>query len=848
MPERLRAANAQKASPIGQHPNTREHPSTSTTLAKAPRTPVSLWRTPRSRGLLLVSLLALLYALASAAAHVYTDALWFGELGQERVYWTTFAYRVLPLTVVGLATSTVLLATLARRPAAAPAALAGGVLSVLRLPDDFGWKLALWTHRGDFGHTDPVFHKDDAFYVFSLPLYDALCRWLLEVVVMAAVLTALAAWRRHGLGAARRHLLALAGVGALLFAWRLRLDAYALVLPHEGSVVPGASHTDVHARLPILRAYTVIALLVAGACLYAAAFPARLTRFAVPAAGLAIVAAAIAGFPGLVERLDVAPQALSRERPYVQQAIASTRRAFALDAVEERTPGPGQSALAEHQDTIDNVPLWDPSVLRAAADETRALSSYYSFGSLTVDRYGDRLYTLGARRVDLTDVAPEARGWINDHFAYTHGYGIAAVHAGEADADGYPRFGGALSLTQPRIFFGERAPNALPYAILDSHRGEVERPAPGSRPSTYHYDGRGGIPVSGLLRRVAFALRFDDLDLALTETLGPRARIAIRRDAHERVATLAPFLRWDERPQTVVAGGRVSFLFHGYTSSASFPYSQRVHGVNYLRAPVLAVVDAFDGHTTLHALEPDEPLLKAWRALYPGLFAPRTALPAALRAHVRYPERLFQAQAAIYATYHAADPTSFWTGSDVWSRANELAGPVEDAGELQFPDARGVRTTPPAFLLARLPGDREPRLMLTQGYTPRGRENLVAYLAGSVDAELRPRLTVLSLPRDRLTTGPTQATRQILADPGVDRTLQVLNRESRDLGRASVNRTILGRPRIVPFGDELVHVQPVYVTAGGSGFPRLQLVTVFARGRIGYGRDLRQALRRAGAL
>jgi uncharacterized membrane protein (UPF0182 family) len=461
--------------------------------------------------------------------------------------------------------------------------------------------------------------------------------------------------------------------------------------------------------------------------------------------------------------------------------------------------------------------------------------------------------TVAARRLELKHLSRAARSWANTHFAYTHGYGVAAVQGGEANEDRYPRFAqrefeaGPLELTQPRVYFGERARADPPYVILASHRAEVEQPEPGTRPPTYHYDGTGGIALSGLARRLAFALRFSDLGLALTETLGDRSRIAIRRDAHERVTTLAPFMEWDAKPQTVVAGGRVHYLLHGYTTSSGYPYSAPVAGHNYLRAPALAVVDGFDGTTTLYALDPEEPILRAWRGLYPGLFTSAERLPAALRAHVRYPERLFAAQAEIYETYHAEDATSFWNGSDAWRQATALAGPVEDAGEIHFPDPSAGRVTPPEFLLARLPGDRNRRLMLTQAYTPRGRENLVAYLAGSVDASLRPRLTLLSLPRDRLTTGPTQATRQILASPGVDRKLQILNRESTDLGRASVNRTVLGRPRIVPIGGALVHVQPVYVTAGGSGYPRLQLVTVHVNGRIGYGRDLQTALERAAA-
>ena len=227
-------------------------------------------------------------------------------------------------------------------------------------------------------------------------------------------------------------------------AWRWRLDAFALVLPHPGSVVPGGSYTDVHVRLPILRAFTLLALAAAALCAYAAVRPVRPRRLAVPVAAIALLAAAITGLPGLIERFDVAPQALARERPYVADAIAATRRAFALDDVdvrEARQPASSPAGtLAEHRDTVENVPLWDSSVLRAAMNETQSIGGYYSFPSTTVDRYGDRLMTLAARRLELKHLSRAARSWANTHFAYTHGYGVVAVQGGEADADRYPRF------------------------------------------------------------------------------------------------------------------------------------------------------------------------------------------------------------------------------------------------------------------------------------------------------------------------------------------------------------------------------------------------------------------------
>jgi uncharacterized membrane protein (UPF0182 family) len=815
------------------------------------------------------------------AARIFTDVLWFREVEQESVYWTTLRWRLLAPAVTALGTTCFILANLAivERRVPAPAlgapqavaalwparrvlhvavAIAAGTAGAEAQPGGTWKLLALWANRGEFGTRDPLFHRDAGFYVFSLPLYQQIVAWLLRTLVLAALATVGAYALGGGLRAARAHLLALAALGLLVAAWRFRLEQFALALPHAGVPIPGASYTDVHVRLPFLRGLTVLAVASALVCAYAALRPVRVAVLAAPAVVALLVASVANAVPGLFERLEVAPQALARERSHVAAALAGTRRAFALDRIDVRVrageaPLTG-AAIDAGRRTLENVSLWDSRVLRPAINESQAIGGYYGFPSTTVDRYGGRMLTVAARRLDLTNLRSGSRTWANTHFAYTHGYGVVAVHAGETDADRYPSFAqrefgpGPLAPAQPRIYFDERAPLDPPYVIVNSRRGEVEQPRPGSSAPDYRYDGRGGIALSGVVRRAAFAVRFGDLQLGLTETVGSRSRILIHRDPRERLRLLAPFLEWDGKPQTVVAGGRVQFLYAGYTTSASYPYAAALRfgdeRVNYVRASVLAVVDAFDGRVTLYAIDED-PVLRAWSGVYPGLFTPFARLPRALREHLRYPRRLYDAQAELYATYHAEDATGFWNGADAWEPARELAGAVEQAGEIHFPDPGAETTAAPAPLLATLPGDDRERFLLTSAYTPRGRENLVAFLAGSVDPGGRQRLTVLSLPRDRVTTGPTQATRQVLADPAIDERLQILNRESRDLGHNSVNRTVLGASRIVPVGDALVHVQPVYVTAGGSGFPRLQLVTAYANGRVGFGPDVRSALLRA---
>jgi uncharacterized membrane protein (UPF0182 family) len=892
--------------------------SATATLPASPREEpverVSLWRVPRTRSLLLLTVVGAVVGTVALAARLYTDALWYAEIDQVDVFWTTLTWRVLTPAVVGLGTASFLLLHLsaverAMSRVAGPAddgsvaaqlwrnrrllkplvAVGCGVLALELRPRDTWQLLLVWTQRSGFGVEDPLFHRDAGFFVFSLPLYDEIARWLLETVLMAAVASLLAyavagafrtGRRRVGLRAARRHLLVLGAALLLVLAWRFRLEQYALALPHD-PVAPGATYTDVSVRLPALRVLHVLALAGAGVCLYAC-----VGRVPVLAAGVLALAAVLAfvlksDLPAAVHRFTVEPQALARERPHVEQGIAFTRRAYGLDRVRVE-PLPATSKLtgreiAQARETVDNVPLWDDDVLRPAMDELQSIGRYYRFPSLTVGRYTvggkPEVMTVGARQLALGRLGAEDRSWATDRFAYTHGYGVVAVRGGDGDEGRSPRFAqqdfrapaNPLAVRQPRVYFGEQLASNPPYVVLNTRRAEVDEPISGDRAPDYHYDGSGGIRISDPLRRLAFAARFRDLDLLLSETVTDQSRILLHRNVGDRLRTVAPFLRWDEQPQTVVVDGRVQFLFDGYTTSDSYPYAARVRMgrdvVNYVRAPARAVVDAFSGQVSIYA-DAGDPILRAWEAVYPSLFRPSSQMPEELRVHLRYPERLFEAQADAYETFHADDATAFWNGSDAWARALQLAGPAEQAGEIHFPDPhekvdadeRGDKKVvprrwrmQPAYGLARLPGDTRERFLVTTPFTPRGRENLVAYLAGSLDAQGRPELTQLSLPRDRLTVGPTQATRRILSSSGVVRRLRLLNRESRDLGKSGVSRTVLGVPRVVPIAGTLVFVQPLFLTAGGDGVPRLQLVTVFANGRVGYGGNLRAALRRVRA-
>jgi uncharacterized protein len=640
----------------------------------------------------------------------------------------------------------------------------------------------------------------------------------------------------------------------------------------------------VHAVLPWLRTLVVVSLAGAAMLLYGA-----LRRsWALPAIALVVVAFAElanpAILPSVVQRFFVDPQTLSRERPYIAHSVRFTQLAYGLHRVADRPlPANGKisrSDLRANQDVLRNIQLWDTDVLRPQIDQQQSIGSYYRFDSTTVDRYRQgketRAMILAQRELDLSRLQESGRTWANDRLAYTHGYGLVAVPAGGVGPAGQPKFvtsefdaGHAPTrIRQPRIYYGVQPSGAEPWVIVRTKRSEIEKPLPGDAPQPeYHYDGSGGIPLGGAVSRALFALRFGELNLALSSTITDESRIILHRDVGDRLRTLAPFLRWEQRPEVAVIGGRIKFLVHGYTTSDSFPYSAEVDvggkKVNYMRGAVVANVDAFSGRVTLYDTEDGDPILRAWRGAFPTLFTPASEMPAALRAHLRYPRELFDAQSEIWETYHIDNVDDFYTKGDAWQRPAEISGPIEKVGSIRIRSGnfeegeRGsaegltmdvedrLRPSPrmrPYFLQARLPGDRRERFRLTTVFTPHSQENLSGYLTGTMDAQGRPRLTELTLPRSRLVLGPSQVSRQILATPEVGDRLRLLNQETADLGKQAVNAVELSEPRVVPIGDSFLYVQPIYVTAAGSGVTRVRLVTVYLNGRVGYGRTLNEAL------
>jgi uncharacterized membrane protein (UPF0182 family) len=498
---------------------------------------------------------------------------------------------------------------------------------------------------------------------------------------------------------------------------------------------------------------------------------------------------------------------------------------------------------------------------------------------------GPRLTAVSARELDLGAVPKRGDTWVSDRLAYTHGLGLLRFSSTDVGRHREPHLlDSGLGVQQPRIYYGNlRALSGeelggvgeakaasrdvrlltptldadvatSSWVVANTERPEVDIPISqgAAAAADYHYDGSGGIRLSSMLRRAVFALTLGSKDLVLSDEITSDSRLLLHRDVHDRLETLAPFIQWDAEAVPLTANGHILYVVDGYTTSETYPYAERVwlgdRQVSYARGSVLATVDAFTGETTIFVTDEDEPVLRAWREIFPSLFHPSAELPSELQGRLRYPGDLVHAQATAYERYHTTRPDVFVNGSDNWARPLALSGPIEVAGNVDFDesDEDDLRQTlQPVYIWIPPPGQEKPRILAATYYTPAGGQNLVSALFGWIDGQGRQRLVARGLAREPVTLGPAQVSRLVFATPRVSNLLGLRNLEIRDLDKSSLDSVLLGRPKILLLQGGVVQIQNLYEGSRGPGAARLLGVTAYVNGRAGLGPDVVSAVRQA---
>ncbi len=830
----------------------------------------------RVSGLTWLILAVATIALLSTAGQIlgfYTDWLWFREVQFTSVFVTVLRTQVLLGMVTGAAFFLILYGNviLARRLAPREVLVAADdalglpspemlepYLRRLALPLSVAlaliagwlgtdrWELVLKAlNPTPFGIRDPLFDQDVAFYVFRLPLWTSLYGWLMGVLFLSGLATVAVYFCTRGIqvspGAvsisrgARGHLLALAALLLVLKAAGYRLAMFDLLFSERG-VAFGAGYSDVHAQLPVLKALVVLAGLVAVLCLVTI----RLRSWRpLLWSGAALVGVAILGgvaYPGLIQRYQVSPNEIVKEKPYIDFNIRYTRLAYGLDNIEERE-FPAEETLTlqdlrKNEATLRNIRLWDTRPLLATYSQLQEIRTYYKFTDIDIDRYrinGEyRQVTLSARELSSKDLP--SRIWINERLTYTHGYGAVVSPVNRVTREGLPEFwvkdippvaSSDLRISRPELYFSELATD---YVFVKTQAKEFDYPA-GDQNVYTAYEGQGGIPLGSFWRKTLFAARLGDIKLLMSNDLTTESRVLLYRNIRERVQRIAPFFRYDDDPYMVIsAAGRIVWLLDGYTVSDRFPYSAPTRGLgNYVRNAVKVTVDAYDGTVHFYAADPADPLIRTTARIFPGLLQPLDAMPADLRAHIRYPEGLFRVQAAMYALYHMRDTQVFYNKEDLWSI------PI---GHGDGPD----RPMDPYYLILRLPGEPKEEFVLLIPFNPSKKDNLSAWLAARSDPPHYGKLVVYNFPKQKLIYGPRQIEARIDQDSFISQQLSLWSQRG--------SQVIRGNLLVIPIERSLVYVEPLYIAAEKGQLPELKRVIVAFGDRIAMEETLDGAIAR----
>jgi uncharacterized membrane protein (UPF0182 family) len=751
--------------------------------------------------------------------------------------------------------------------------LAGSaVLAVLIGYSASGWRddFLLFMNARAFGVVDPIFGNDVGYYVFRVGFLSHLLSWSFNLVATVTVLVAAAhyinggiRWRPNSFPgfspSAKSHISILLAVMALIRAGLYRIDAYQLLYTERSESFFGPGYADVNARLPALRLLLLVAVLAA------IVFVVNIWRqgWTLPAVSLAawLVVSLGAGvvYPAVVERFQVQPSPLLRQEAFITYNIDATRAAYGLDQVEVRQFAVGSrlepESIEANRATLNNLRLWDPSVLSDTYASQQEIRTYYALERADTDRYlldGEIKQVMVAVR-ELDEQNLPSDDWQAVRLNYTHGIGAVVSSATDVAADGTPSYlvhgvpaevtTPELASTQDRIYFGETHSPTNPVVVRTNAK-EFDFPTGGDVPELNEYDGLDGVELSSVWRRLAMAVRFRDLNLAISGYVRRDSRVLMERNIRARVDEIVPFLAQDSDPYPVLIDGRILWVIDLYTTSNRYPYSvpadrpllQRVArlsglglGFNYIRNSVKATVDAYDGNVNLYVVDDTDPIIATWQAVYPGLFRAGGEMPATLSDHLRYPQDLFKVQSEVYLNYHMTDSAEFFRREDAWSVPVDPSTPrrldllVGDIGEIGTQGGVSyLDKVLPYYLLMRLPGDEDSARLayvLVQPLDPEDKPNLASFLlAEYVTGDDNGRLIDYQIPSGSAVPDPKQVGNRIEGDD------EIAGQFS--LWRGKGSAVLLGDMLVVPVDDSLLYVQPVYLSTEQGELPKFQRVIV----------------------
>jgi uncharacterized protein len=846
----------------------------------------------RRRWIVVVIVIAVvIIASLRTFAVFYTDALWFSSVSLHSVWVKLFEIKFGLMVVFALIFAAMLMASLLVAERLAPKGpsldaedefvkryqevigpyarwLRLGVVVILSLiigSQAIGqWNnWILFRNSTPFPSSDPQFHRNVAYFVFTLPFEQFLVHWALVALIMVLLVTLLTHYLNGGIRmqgprprvrpAVKAHISVILGLLALVKAVGYYLARFSLDLSSNG-YNQGADYTDVHARLPALELLILVSLAAAVLLIYNI----RRQGWALPILGVglwflvALTAGAI--YPAAVQAFKVNPSQNTLERPYIQRNIEATRAAMGLNQVQN-IPYPASSTLSAAQlsansDTLSNVRLWDPTQTQPTYDKKQDIRTYYQFNSLAVDRYKvnsiEQPTVVGVREINDADLP--STSWVNTTLQYTHGYGMIVSPANTASGAGDPQFAvgdvppvsnsGLPTIKQPAVYFGL---NDSGYVVANTKQPEIDYQLANQTNVETHYAGNGGVQLSNFFDRAMFAIRFSDLNLIISNQITDKSRLMFDRGVQARVSKAAPFLSLDADPYPVLVDGRIDWVQDAYTTTDNYPYSQNAdtsalpdgsglnQNLNYVRNSVKVLIDAYTGKMTFYVMDPGDPIIRTYEKAFKGMFTPASKMSAALRAHLRYPEDIFTLQATTYGKYHITNAQSFYSAAAAWtlSPSPGSGSPAQALQTTLTTNAQGQEVSTgqlvrmsPIYQELRVPGQSQQSFNLLDAFVPVSGQSQIQTLSGFMIAGCDPghygQLQMFVTPQDNPVDGPSIVAARIDANPTVSQQITLLNSEG--------SSALLGNVLMIPVANALLYIQPLYVESARNAFPELQRV------------------------
>ncbi|MFQ3548156.1 MAG: UPF0182 family protein, partial [Armatimonadota bacterium] len=772
-------------------------------------------------GPILMAIIALILLFGGAAVKLYTDWLWFLDLGYRKVFTTVFFTKM----QLGITSAVLFFAIIygnlwyARKISPAPressiemqlleklgsfARRGVGILIfivsvfisvMVGLETANHWESFLkYRNAIPFGEVDPIFNNDIGFYVFQLPFIKYINGWIFFALVVTTIATAAIYYASEAIEMwanklqfapkVKVHLCILIALMFVVKAWGYKLGMYDM-LTIRGNIFDGAGYTNIHANLPVL--WLLIGAAIVGAVIVLLNSTRRGIALAVGAViglmGLSILAGAI--YPSIIQSVIVKPNEFNKERPYLERAIQSTRKAYGLADVDYK-PYEAASTLTKAQieanaSSIENIRLWDNRHLMHAYAQIQTIQQYYNFHDVDVDRYwltdkdGNKRYRqvwLSARELSQSSLPQPSQTWVNRRLQYTHGYGFCMSPVNEISSEGLPNFyvydippktSMEIPISRSEIYYGELTDA---YVIVGTKADEFSYPA-GSENVTTRYAGDTGVGIGSMMRKLLFAWRYADVNILLNSDITKESKILYNREIKSRVNTLMPFLKFDDDPYLITADGRLYWMIDGYTITSAYPYSRMtvMQGslCNYIRNSVKVVVDAYNGNVSAYIIQKpiEDPIIKVYDKIFPGVFKKFEDMPETLKSHIRYPEELFKVQAAVYTNYHN-EPESFYKNSDLWA--------IPERAVLLSEELTGSEYMDPYYVNMKLPDGEKEEFILMIPYKRAGKKNMVSWMCARCDGDNYGEIVLYRFPQDKNVLGPDQVIARINQDTSHNR-------------------------------------------------------------------------------